>query len=69
MALSPPPPPYTHTLPAPTPSTYTFNSTQELLKPYLLRRVKANVLKALPPKTETVIDVELTFVQKKYYRY
>ena len=39
-----------------------------MLKPYLLRRVKANVLKALPPKTETIIDIELTFVQKKYYR-
>jgi superfamily II DNA or RNA helicase len=40
---------------------------QEMLKPYLLRRIKSDV-EALPPKTETIIDIELTAVQKQYYR-
>ena len=38
------------------------------LKPFLLRRMKEDVEKALKPKEETVINVELTAVQKKYYR-
>ena len=39
-----------------------------LLRPYLLRRVKEDVAKSLPPKEETIIEVELTVDQKKYYR-
>ena len=38
------------------------------LKPFLLRRMKEDVEKSLKPKEETVINVELTAVQKKYYR-
>lgn len=38
------------------------------LKPYMLRRRKEDVTKDIPPKEETIIDVELTMVQKKYYR-
>eukprot|EP01029_Cantina_marsupialis_P031516 TRINITY_DN912_c1_g1_i2.p1 TRINITY_DN912_c1_g1~~TRINITY_DN912_c1_g1_i2.p1 ORF type:complete len:1876 (-),score=622.51 TRINITY_DN912_c1_g1_i2:229-5856(-) len=38
------------------------------LKPYMLRRVKEDVERSIPPKEETIIDVELTNVQKQYYR-
>lgn len=41
---------------------------QEKLKPYMLRRLKETVEKDIPLKEETVIDVELTIMQKKYYR-
>ena len=34
----------------------------------MLRRVKEDVEKSIPPKEETIIDVELTTLQKKYYR-
>jgi hypothetical protein len=40
----------------------------EVLKGYLLRRCKEDVETAIPPKEETLIEVELTFVQKQYYR-
>jgi len=33
-----------------------------------LRRVKEDVAKDIPPKAETIIDVELTTMQKQYYR-
>ena len=39
-----------------------------MLRPYLLRRMKEDVEKALAPKEETIIEVELTDVQKKWYR-
>ena len=39
-----------------------------MLKPYLLRRVKEDVEKSLPPKEETILEVTLTPVQKKYYK-
>mmetsp|Transcript_6483 Transcript_6483/g.12211 ORF Transcript_6483/g.12211 Transcript_6483/m.12211 type:complete len:1937 (+) Transcript_6483:1878-7688(+) len=39
-----------------------------VLKPYLLRRVKEDVEKSLPPKEETIIEVALTPIQKKYYK-
>lgn len=42
---------------------------QELLKPMMLRRLKEDVEKSLAPKEETIIEVELTAIQKKYYRY
>eukprot|EP00644_Phytophthora_capsici_P004030 jgi/Phyca11/564754/estExt2_Genewise1.C_PHYCAscaffold_150581 len=38
------------------------------LKPYLLRRMKEDVEKSLAPKEETIIEVELTVLQKQYYR-
>ena len=41
---------------------------QKKLKPYMLRRLKETVEKDIPLKEETVIDVELTIMQKKYYR-
>lgn len=41
---------------------------QEMLKPLMLRRLKEDVEKSIPVKEETVIEVELTAVQKRYYR-
>ena len=40
----------------------------ELLKPHLLRRVKRDVLKELPPKKELIVRVELSAAQKGLYR-
>eukprot|EP00477_Mikrocytos_mackini_P001052 GAHX01001129.1.p1 GENE.GAHX01001129.1~~GAHX01001129.1.p1 ORF type:complete len:1479 (-),score=304.22 GAHX01001129.1:45-4436(-) len=36
--------------------------------PYILRRVKEDVEKSIPPLEEAIIDCELTTIQKKYYR-
>lgn len=35
----------------------------------MLRRLKGDVEKSLAPKQETIIEVELTSIQKKYYRF
>eukprot|EP00903_Cladosiphon_okamuranus_P007802 g7551.t1 len=40
----------------------------EMLRPYLLRRVKEDVEKSLPPKEETIVEVSLTPVQRQFYR-
>lgn len=40
----------------------------DMLKPYLLRRIKEDVEKSLPPKEETIVEVSLTTLQKKFYR-
>ena len=34
----------------------------------MLRRLKCDVERSLPSKEETIIDIELTTVQKKYYK-
>ncbi|KAK3760063.1 hypothetical protein RRG08_064733 [Elysia crispata] len=44
------------------------DSLKEILKPMMLRRLKEDVEKNLAPKEETIIEVELTNIQKKYYR-
>lgn len=44
------------------------NKLKTLLKPMMLRRLKEDVEKSLAAKEETVIEVELTNIQKKYYR-
>ena len=36
------------------------NKLHDLLRPFLLRRVKEDVEKSLPPKVETIVEVELT---------
>ncbi|KAM0686882.1 choline dehydrogenase 7 [Conglomerata obtusa] len=41
---------------------------QNLLKPLMLRRMKDDVEKSIPVKEETIIEVELTMIQKKFYR-
>jgi superfamily II DNA/RNA helicase len=39
-----------------------------VLKPYMLRRLKEHVESSLKPKEEVIIEVELTTLQKQYYR-
>lgn len=39
------------------------------LEPYLLRRVKKDVEKSLPGKTEQILRVDMTAKQKQYYRW
>ena len=39
-----------------------------ILRPHLLRRMKEDVEKSIPPKEETLVEVELTSLQKLYYR-
>ncbi|KAI8927638.1 P-loop containing nucleoside triphosphate hydrolase protein [Entophlyctis helioformis] len=41
---------------------------QALLKPLMLRRLKEDVEKSIPVKEETIVEVELTTTQKKWYR-
>ena len=41
---------------------------QRKISPFMLRRVKEDVAKDIPSKEETLIDVELTSIQKQYYR-
>ncbi|KAJ8601054.1 hypothetical protein CTAYLR_004482 [Chrysophaeum taylorii] len=41
---------------------------REAIAPHLLRRVKEDVATDIPLKRETIIDVELTLDQKRYYR-
>ena len=41
---------------------------QLLLKPLMLRRLKEDVEKSIPVKEETIVEVELTTTQKKWYR-
>ncbi|KAJ1973907.1 hypothetical protein H4R35_003873, partial [Dimargaris xerosporica] len=41
---------------------------QDLLKPLMLRRFKEDVEKTIPVKEETIVEVELTSYQKKFYR-
>ncbi|KAL3319911.1 choline dehydrogenase 6 [Cichlidogyrus casuarinus] len=44
------------------------NNLKSILRPMMLRRLKDDVEKNLAPKEETIIEVELTNIQKKYYR-
>ena len=41
---------------------------RKLIRPYLLRRKKEEVEASIPPLSETIIDVEMTNIQKKIYR-
>ena len=45
-----------------------IDQLHESIRPYILRRLKEDVEKSVPPKEETLIEVELTVVQKQYYR-
>ena len=44
------------------------NKLHDMLKSHLLRRVKRDVLKELPRKAERVVRVELSRLQKDWYR-
>ena len=44
------------------------DSLRKIMGPYVLRRLKHEVETAIPPRQETIIDVELTTLQKQYYR-
>ena len=44
------------------------DNLHETIRPYILRRLKEDVEKSVPPKEETLIEVELTVLQKQYYR-
>lgn len=44
------------------------SNLQKKISPFMLRRVKEDVAKDIPSKEETLIDVELTSIQKQYYR-
>ena len=39
-----------------------------VLRPYLLRRMKEDVEKSIPPLQETIIDIEMTNIQKTIYK-
>ena len=45
-----------------------IDSIREFIKPFMLRRLKTDVEKELPPKTEIKIFVQLTQFQKLWYR-
>jgi len=46
-----------------------FQNLHAELQPYLLRRVKKDVEKSLPAKVEQILRVEMSNVQKKYYKW
>lgn len=45
-----------------------FTQLHKELEPYLLRRVKKDVEKSLPAKTEQILRVEMSKIQKQYYK-
>eukprot|EP00981_Chlorochromonas_danica_P016009 scaffold15198_cov338-Ochromonas_danica.AAC.1 len=49
-------------------TTKQLEELHQYIRPYLLRREKDLVEKTVPPKTEIIIEVELTVPQKQYYR-
>ncbi len=46
----------------------TYASLHEQLEPFLLRRVKKDVEKSLPAKVEQILRVDMTAIQKQYYK-
>ncbi|PON88268.1 ISWI family [Trema orientale] len=47
---------------------YLCLSISKVLRPFLLRRLKSDVEKGLPPKKETILKVGMSQMQKQYYR-
>ncbi|XP_040277512.1 chromodomain-helicase-DNA-binding protein 1 [Bufo bufo] len=48
---------------------YGYASLHKELEPFLLRRVKKDVEKSLPAKVEQILRVEMSAVQKQYYKW
>ncbi|GAB6019009.1 hypothetical protein CHUAL_000642 [Chamberlinius hualienensis] len=46
-----------------------YGKLHKQLEPYILRRVKKDVEKSLPAKVEQILRVEMTSVQKQYYKW
>ena len=44
-----------------------IDELHENIRPYILRRLKEDVEKSVPPKEETLIEVELTALHKTCY--
>ncbi len=40
---------------------------RQVLRPFLLRRLKSDVEKGMPPKKETILKIGMSEMQKKYY--
>ena len=49
-------------------NTNQVTALQKVLHEFVLRRLKEDVEGSIPPKQETIIDVEMTTKQKTYYR-
>jgi SNF2 family DNA or RNA helicase len=49
-------------------SSEQIDKLHKMLKPFLLRRMKEDVESSIPPLQETIIDIELTTIQKTIYR-
>eukprot|EP00980_Cylindrotheca_fusiformis_P022389 scaffold9267_cov168-Cylindrotheca_fusiformis.AAC.1 len=45
-----------------------ISQLHKILRPFMLRRLKADVAKGLPPKTETIIMVGMSKMQKQLYK-
>lgn len=43
-----------------------MDDLHESIRPYILCRLKEDIEKSVPPKEETVVEVELTILQKQY---
>ncbi|KAI0207728.1 Chromodomain-helicase-DNA-binding protein 1 [Lamellibrachia satsuma] len=46
-----------------------FRRLHKEIEPFLLRRVKKDVEKSLPAKVEQILRIEMTKIQKQYYRW
>jgi len=46
-----------------------YSKLHKELEPYLLRRVKKDVEKSLPAKVEQILRVEMTSIQKQFYKW
>ncbi|XP_055712394.1 chromodomain-helicase-DNA-binding protein 1 isoform X2 [Phlebotomus papatasi] len=46
-----------------------YTKLHSQLEPYILRRVKKDVEKSLPAKVEQILRVEMTSIQKQYYKW
>lgn len=46
-----------------------YGKLHRQLEPFILRRVKKDVEKSLPAKVEQILRVEMTSIQKQYYKW